>query len=426
MKIALVSLGCVKNLVDSEMVLGLLKKSKGKIINDVEKADVIIVNTCGFIESAKQESINTILEMTDYNKKLIVMGCLVERYYDDLVKEIPEVDLFIRIKDYPKIDEILDNFLGLDVKNKLNMHDRLLSTPKHLAYLRISDGCNNKCHYCAIPLIRGEYVSRPFEDIILEAKELAKKGVKELVLISQDTTRYGTDLANGESIVSLLKELDKIEGFEFIRFLYLYPNDVTDELIECVKNSKNITPYFDVPIQHASDKMLANMNRRGTNEDMKFLFKKIRESIPHAVLRTTLIIGYPTEDDNDHEILKDFIKEVRFDKLGAFTYSREEDTVSYDMPQVDSEIAQKRYEEILNIQEELSLEKGQERIGQIHKVIIEDFEGYYYLGRSYAFAPDDIDGYIFVESDEELSVGDIVHCEIFDADSYNLFGRKIS
>ena len=421
MKIGLISLGCAKNQVDSEMILGVFKKSD--ITNNIEEADVIIINTCGFIESAKKESIDTILEMADYKKKLIVTGCLVERYYDDLKKTLPEVDLFIRIKDYPHIKEILSNFLNENVKS-FKEENRRLITPKHLAYLRISDGCNNRCSYCAIPLIRGNYRSRLEDDIYEEAISLVNKGVKELVLISQDTTRYGTDLGN-TNIVQLLKRLEKIEGLEFIRFLYLYPNDVTDELIDCVKNSKVITPYFDIPIQHASNKMLKLMNRRDTNERLYGLVERIRKAIPNAVLRTTVMLGFPYEEEEDFNILKKFISDVRFDKLGGFTYSREEDTKAYDMPQVNKNTAKRRLNEIMHMQEKISLDKGLERVGEIHKAIVEEFEGYYYICRSFAFAPDDVDGYLFVLSDTKLKKGDVIKVEITDADSYNLFGKKL-
>lgn len=421
MKVGIISLGCAKNLVDSEMILGMFPRRD--ITNNIEEADVIIVNTCGFIEAAKKESIDTILEATGYGKKVIVTGCLVERYYDDLVREMPEVALFIRIKDYPHIQEIVGSFLNEKLR-KMKHQNRVLSTPKYMAYVRIADGCNNKCNYCAIPLIRGEYHSRSEDDICDEVNKLAKRGIKEIVLISQDTTRYGTDLEN-TNICLLLKRIENIPGIEFIRILYLYPSDVSDELIDVIKNSNTIVPYFDVPIQHSSNKMLAYMNRRGTKEDMLVLFDKIRKAIPNAVLRTTLILGFPYETEEDFIDLKEFVRTVRFDRLGAFTYSKEEDTVAYDMPQVNKKTAKRRYNEIMHMQEEISLQKGQERIGEIHKAIVEEFEGYYYIGRSFAFAPDDVDGYLFIESSEKLKKGDIVKCEIFEADSYNLFGRVI-
>ncbi len=421
MKIGLISLGCAKNQVDSEMILGVFKKSE--ITNNISEADVIIVNTCGFIESAKKESIDTILEVLDYKKKTIVTGCLVERYYDDLKKSLPEVDLFIRIKDYPRIKGILKDFLNENVKD-FKEKNRMLTTPKHLAYLRISDGCNNRCSYCAIPLIRGSYRSRLEDDIYDEAVSLVNKGVKELVLISQDTTRYGTDLGD-TNIVKLLKRIETIPNLEFVRCLYLYPSDVTDELIKCIKDSKIIVPYFDIPIQHASNKMLKLMNRRDTKEKLYDLIGKIRKSIPNAVIRTTVMVGFPYEEESDFIELKEFVKEIRFDKLGGFTYSREEDTKGYSMPQVNKNISKRRLNEIMRMQEKISLEKGLERVGEIHKAIIEDFEGYYYIGRSFAFAPDDVDGYLFIESDEKLKNGDIVNVEITDADSYNLFGKKL-
>ncbi len=421
MKVGLISLGCAKNQVDSEMILGLFKRSD--ITNDMDEADIIIVNTCGFIESAKKESIDTILEVLDYKKKTIVTGCLVERYYEDLKKSLPEVDLFIRIKDYPKIKEILKDFLDENVKD-FKEKNRILTTPKHLAYLRISDGCNNRCSYCAIPLIRGNYRSRLEDDIYEEAVSLVNKGVKELVLISQDTTRYGTDLGN-TNIVKLLKRIEAIPNLEFVRCLYLYPSDVTDELIECIKDSKVIVPYFDIPVQHASDKMLKLMNRRDTNEGLYKLVERIRKAIPNAVIRTTVMVGFPYEEESDFEILKKFVKDIRFDRLGGFTYSREEDTKGYDMPQVNKNTAKRRLNEIMHIQETISLDKGLERVGEIHKAIVEEFEGYYYIARSFAFAPDDVDGYLFIESDTKLKVGEVVNVKITDADSYNLFGKKL-
>lgn len=421
MKVGIISLGCAKNLVDSEMILGLFKKSD--ITNDMNEADIIIVNTCGFIESAKKESIDTILEASEYHKKLVVTGCLVERYYNDLVKMLPEVDLFIRIRDYKNIKKIMEDFIDSPVK-KFDEKNRILTTPKHMAYLRISDGCNNKCAYCAIPLIRGEYRSRLEDDIIEEAKRLVDKGVKELVLISQDTTRYGTDLGN-TNLVLLLKRLEQLPNLEMIRCLYLYPNDVSDELIECIKNSKIIAPYFDIPIQHASNKVLSYMNRRDTKEGLYDLIDRIRKAVPNAVIRTTVMVGFPYEDEEAFKELKQFVKDVRFDRLGGFVYSKEEDTEGYNMPQVNKNTAKRRLNEIMHMQELISLEKGQERIGEIHKTIVEDFEGYYYIGRSFAFAPDDVDGYLFIESDRKLKKGDVVNVEIFDADSYNLFGRVL-
>ena len=421
MKVGLISLGCAKNRVDSEMILGLF--SKKDITNNIDETDIIIINTCGFIESAKKESIDTILEMADYKKPLIVTGCLVERYYEDLKKSMPEVSLFIRIKDYPHIKDILGNFLNEKLKN-FSENNRILTTPKHMAYLRISDGCNNRCSYCAIPLIRGNYRSRLEDDIYNEAISLVNKGVKELVLISQDTTRYGTDLGN-TNISKLLRRIDDIEGVEIVRCLYLYPSDVTDELIDVIKNSKHIAPYFDIPIQHASNKMLKVMNRRDTLEGLYLLVERIRKAIPKAVLRTTVMLGFPYEEEEDFLVLKKFISDVRFDKLGGFTYSKEENTPGYSMPQVNKNTAKRRLNEIMHMQEKISLDKGLERIGEIHKAIVEEFEGYYYIARSFAFAPDDVDGYLFIESDAKLHTGDVVNVEITDADSYNLFGKKL-
>lgn len=429
MKLGIISLGCAKNLVDSELILGLMNDFGFDITSDIKKADYIVVNTCGFIESAKEEAINTILDVCDYQtkgKKIIVTGCLVERYLKDLKKSIPEVDLYVPIKDYPRIGDIISNRFGLKKTNEsLYHHKRILTTQPHTAYLRISDGCDHRCHYCAIPLIRGKFVSRPMEEIIIEAKELADKGVIEINLISQDTSYYGYDLKNGTNLVTLLKELLKIENVKY-RMLYLYPDWVTDELIEFVKNNDRILPYFDVPIQHASNKILKSMNRISTKELMLDRFNKIRTEIPKAILRTTVIVGYPGETKEDYNELIDFIKKVKFDRLGCFTYSKEEDTVAYDLkPVVRKDVSKKRMENLMAVQEKIALERGKTFIGSKMNVCIEgyDFNELAYVGRSYAFAPDDVDGKIYVYSKEELKIGQVYSVEIVDNDEFNLSGR---
>ena len=430
MKVGLVSLGCAKNLVDSEAILALMKNNDFEIVSSPSEADVIIVNTCGFIESSKQESINTILEMASYNALLVVTGCLVQRYKEELEKELPEVDLFVPIRDYDKLGELISE--KMKIKKMVGCFDfssRVLSTPFYTAYLKISEGCNNRCTYCAIPLIRGSFVSYPLENLVNQAKDLASKGVKELVVISQDTTRYGSDL-EGQNIttVTLLKELLKIKEFSYIRLLYLYPDELSDELIELMGKEERLTPYFDLPIQHSSSKLLQSMNRRGDREFLLSLIKKIRDKVPNAILRTTLIVGFPGETEEDIEDLKSFIQEVKFDHLGCFTYSLEEGTVSATFEnQIDEETKQQRYESIMEIQAQISLENNKKRVGQTFKGIIIDYDEEHddYLFRCAWNAPDDIDGNIYIKSEEPLEEGKEISVVIEDYDTYNLYGRII-
>lgn len=430
MKVGLVSLGCAKNLVDSEAILALMKNNDFEIVSSPSEADVIIINTCGFIESSKQESINTILEMASYNALLVVTGCLVQRYKEELEKELPEVDLFVPIRDYDKLGELISE--KMKIKKMVGCFDfssRVLSTPFYTAYLKISEGCNNRCTYCAIPLIRGSFVSYPLENLVNQAKDLASKGVKELVVISQDTTRYGSDF-EGQNIttVTLLKELLKIKEFSYIRLLYLYPDELSDELIELMGKEERLTPYFDLPIQHSSSKLLQSMNRRGDREFLLSLIKKIRDKVPNAILRTTLIVGFPGETEEDIEDLKSFIQEVKFDHLGCFTYSLEEGTVSSTFEnQIDEETKQQRYESIMEIQAQISLENNKKRVGQTFKGIIIDYDEEHddYLFRCAWNAPDDIDGNIYIKSEEPLEEGKEISVVIEDYDTYNLYGRII-
>ncbi|MDD6250373.1 MAG: 30S ribosomal protein S12 methylthiotransferase RimO [Bacillales bacterium] len=430
MKVGLVSLGCAKNLVDSEAILALMKNNDFEIVSSPSEADVIIVNTCGFIESSKQESINTILEMASYNALLVVTGCLVQRYKEELEKELPEVDLFVPIRDYDKLGELISE--KMKIKKMVGCFDfssRVLSTPFYTAYLKISEGCNNRCTYCAIPLIRGSFVSYPLENLVNQAKDLASKGVKELVVISQDTTRYGSDF-EGQNIttVTLLKELLKIKEFSYIRLLYLYPDELSDELIELMGKEERLTPYFDLPIQHSSSKLLQSMNRRGDREFLLSLIKKIRDKVPNAILRTTLIVGFPGETKEDIEDLKSFIQEVKFDHLGCFTYSLEEGTASATFEnQIDEETKQQRYESIMEIQAQISLENNKKRVGQTFKGIIIDYDEEHddYLFRCAWNAPDDIDGNIYIKSEEPLEEGKEIRVVIEDYDTYNLYGRII-
>ena len=429
MNVGIVSLGCAKNLVDSETIAYLFQDNEVNIVNDIDEADIILINTCGFIDSSKQESIDTILELAQYNKILVVTGCLVQRYKEELIKEIPEVDLFISISDYPKFPSLLNEVIkNKTFKGEISNNKRVLSTQKFTAYLKISEGCNNRCTYCAIPLIRGGFKSFPLDELINQAKDLVNQGVNELVVISQDTTRYGEDLEN-VNIVILLKELLKIEKLDYIRLLYLYPDEITDELIDLIGTNERLTPYFDIPIQHSSSKILKSMNRRGDEKFLKELFTKIRKKVPNATLRTTLIVGFPGEEEEDFDNLVDFIKEVKFDHLGAFTYSQEEGTSSALMDnQIDEEIKQDRYEKIMEIQQRISLENNSKRVGQTSYGLVIGFseEESAYLIRSGFNAPDGIDGNIYCYSEDELSLGQKVRFEIIEYNEYDLYAKIIT
>ena len=426
-KIALISLGCEKNLVDSENILGLLFKNHYQIVNGKDEADILIINTCGFIESSKKESIDTILDSIGGKQKVVVTGCLVNRYLDELKKEIPEVDLWIPIREYKRFNALL---AGLDneLTNYEGLNDdyRLVSTGSYSAYLKIGDGCSNCCSYCAIPLIRGPYASRPFESVIKEAKKLANDGYKELIVLEQDTTRYGLDLKEKKTIVDLLKELLKIEGLEYIRLLYLYPDEITDELIELIANEERLTPYFDIPIQHSEDKILKAMNRRGDKAYLKQLFTKIRTRIPHAILRTTIMVGFPGETNDDFVNLLDFIKDIKFDHLGAFKYSKEEGTASYNYPhQVRESTKQKRLDALMELQQGISYEQNKRHIGEVMTGLVVGKENDYYLLRSYFNAPDDIDGKILFSSNKPLKEGEKVKVLIKESYVYDLYGTLV-
>lgn len=428
MKLGLISLGCAKNLVDSEMILSLFKRNDFEIVNDEKEADVIVINTCGFIDASKQESIDTIIEMSKLNKILVVTGCLVERYKEELQKELPEVDLFISIKEYPIFGELLEKvIIDKKIQGCLDLSKRVLSTRPYTAYLKISEGCNNCCSYCAIPLIRGSFKSIDKYDLIKQANILKDQGIKELVVISQDTTKYGEDIKEYKTdIVDLLKSLLEIKEFKYIRLLYLYPNEITNELIDLIGSEPRLTPYFDIPIQHSSNNMLKAMNRHGDKELLIDLFRRIKERVPNAILRTTLIVGFPGETKEDFEDLKKFIKKIEFTHLGAFTYSREEGTKSYDFDnQIPEEIKEERYNEIMEIQSRISLKKNKLEIGKVHKGLVIDYdvEEDLYLLRSYWNAPDDIDGAIYFSSDKPLEEGSEVEVVIEDCDNYNLYGK---
>lgn len=434
MKVGFVSLGCSKNLIDTEMAIGLFKRNNFEIVNDVEKAEIIIVNTCGFIESAKQEAINTILEMAEYKEKgtckyLVVMGCLVQRYKKELQKALPEVDLFIEINDYgsywDKILELLDEEEKPDTINNLCYMDRVISTGNKTAYLKIAEGCSNRCTYCAIPYIRGPYVSRPMEEVLEEAKKLATAGIKELIVIAQDTTRYGEDLYGESKLSDLLNELCKIDGFEWIRFLYAYPESITDELIQTVKNNPKICNYFDIPIQHISDSVLRRMNRRTTGKQIEELINKIKKQIPDVILRTSLIVGFPGETEEDFNKLYEFVKKGYFDKLGVFTYSKEDGTPAARLKeQIHPATKKKRYNLIMSVAKDISAEKLKSYIGKEYKVLVEDttFDHKFCLGRSYMDIPD-TDGMVIIKDCDAKLVGEFVNCKVTAVNNYDLIAK---
>ena len=433
MNVGFISLGCSKNLVVTEEVIGMFKGNGFNIVNDEKKADIIVINTCGFIESAKQEAIDTILEMAEYKKQkckyLIVIGCLVERYKEDLERLIPEVDLFISIKEYPKIWEKIQKVIGEGESNicKLDFSNRVITTGENYAYLKIAEGCSNNCTYCAIPYIQGKYISRREEEIIEEAKELAKKGIKELIVIAQDTTKYGIDIYGEPRLAHLLEELCKIDGFKWIRFLYAYPETITDELIEVVKNNEKICNYFDMPIQHISNKVLKRMNRKSDKESIEKVIKKIREEIPDVILRTTLIVGFPGETEEDFNELYEFVKKERFDKLGTFMYSKEDGTPAARLKeQIHYMTKKSRHKKIMSLQKKISKENLQEKLGKTYEAIVEStsFDNKYYIGRTYMDVPEE-DGVVFIKKDEEIELGTFVNCKITGIRDYDLIAEKV-
>ena len=433
MNVGFVHLGCSKNLVDTEMAIGLFKENGYKIVNNEEEADVLVINTCGFIGPAKEEAINTILEMAEYKKKrckyLIVMGCLVERYKEELSKAIPEVDLWIKYSSYSTIWEQIETILKSEKENKNNLDflDRVITTGNNFAYLRIAEGCSNFCTYCAIPKIRGPFVSRKMEDVIEEAKKLANEGYEELIIIAQDTTKYGIDIYGESKLAELLKELCKIEKLKWIRFLYAYPETITDELIEVVKNEDKICKYFDIPIQHISNSVLKRMNRKSNGETIRTLIKRLRKEIPGVVIRTTVMVGFPGETKEDFEELYDFVKEARFERLGAFSFSKEEGTPAEKLKaQIHPMTKKSRYNKIMSLQQKIASETQQEMVGKELEVLIETktFDGKYYVGRSYREVPD-IDGLIYIEMVDKALEGKFVKCKITKASGYDLIGEII-
>lgn len=452
MKVGFVSLGCSKNLIDTEITIGHFKQNNYEIESDPEKADIIVINTCGFINSAKEEAINTILEMAEYKKQkckyLIVMGCLVQRYYDELIKELSEVDLFIKIDEYDKlwqkVEKLIENDIAEKSTTKTNKKiseieplpmpcsdeflNRVLTTGKNYAYLKIGEGCSNKCTYCAIPYIRGPFVSRKMEDIIEEAKMLAKSGIKELIIIAQDTTKYGVDIYGEPKLAELLEEISKISEIKWIRFLYSYPEGVTDKLIQTVKNNEKICKYFDIPIQHISNNILKKMNRRTNKKEIEDLLNKIRKEIPNVVLRTSLIVGFPGETQEDFEELSEFIKTARFDKLGAFMYSKEDGTPAARMPeQINGNTKKSRYNKIMKEQQKISSEIMKNKIGQEYEVLVEDvsFDGKFLIGRTKQDVPE-IDGLVFIENEnQEDKINQFVKVIVEDVKDYDLIGKVV-
>ena len=463
MNVGFISLGCSKNLIDTEVAIGKFKEHEFNIVNDPKEADIIVVNTCGFIESAKEEAINTILEMAEYKngrcKFLIAMGCLVQRYYKELSKEMPEVDLFLKIEDYnklwDKVAELLEqpnqnaskendaittiasqNTKTNDEDNKIKQLPmfaekeylaRTVSTGENYAYLKIGEGCSNMCTYCAIPYIRGLFISRKMEEILEEAKMLANKGVKEIIVIAQDTTKYGVDLYGESKLAELLQEISEIKGIEWIRFLYSYPEGITDELIDTVKNNDKICKYFDIPIQHISNDVLKRMNRKTSKENIVNLINKIRKEIPNVILRTSLIVGFPGETEQDFIELLDFVKSTKFDKLGVFKYSKEENTPAAKMPnQIHYMTKNARYRKIMSEQKEISKKKLEEQIGKKIQVLIENvsFDGKYLVGRTRNDVPEE-DGIVYIKRTDENEnlLNQFIWCKIVDVSDYDLIAE---
>ena len=425
MKVGFVSLGCSKNLVDSEEMMGMLKAAGHILVSDPRHAEAIIVNTCGFINPAKEESIRTIFEMTRYADKVIVTGCLAQRYEKELREQIPEVAAVVPLKDYAKLPAILKDILNQESEVPYLKQYRTISGNPWSAYVKVSDGCSNRCAFCAIPLIRGNQHSKLIHEVREEAEYLASSGVTELTLIAQDTTKYGLDNYGQLMLADLLRELNDIEGIHWIRILYMYPDEIEDDLLEAMRASKKVVPYFDIPMQHANNRLLKKMNRRGTKEDVLALTRKIRAMFPEAVLRTTVIVGFPSETEEEFNELLDFIREVRWDRLGAFTYSREEDTPADKMDdQIDESIAADRLNRLMAVQKEISQESNRNKIGKVMEVLVEEQEALTgrYRGRSMADAPDEVDGQVIFTASSAVECGTYVPVRITDATQYDLIG----
>ena len=433
LKVGMISLGCNKNRVDSETALGLLKARGYEFTGDPAEADVLMVNTCGFIESAKEESIDAILEMAQYKQKgncklLVVTGCLAQRYHDQLMEEMPEIDVLMGVNQYATLADAIDARLGGGQRRSYCAddlsyfeHDRVLTTPEYTAYTRIGEGCSNRCTFCAIPLIRGDYRSRPEEKILSEVTALAKQGVKEHILVAQDTTRWGTDWQEHSALPDLMRKCAAIEGVDWLRVLYCYPDETSEELLDVIADTPNICKYLDLPIQHINDTLLRRMHRRGDSSDIRRVLKQSRER--RLTLRTSIIVGFPGETEEQFSELLDFVREAEFDRLGAFTYSPEEDTPAARMPdQIPEEVKQERLDRLMTLQSEISKKRNQLRVGTVEKVLVTDrSEDGFLLGRSHREAPE-TDGEIVFSGRGTVNIGDFVNVKLTQADTYDLLG----
>jgi len=434
LKVGVINLGCDKNRIDSEIIISSLSE-RYNMTNDPKLADIILVNTCGFIESSKQESIDTILEMSKYKDKyncsvLIATGCLTQRYGTELLELMPELDIMLGVNDYNKLLSSIEEVLLKNIKvqhcnysdENINEGQRVLTTGTYSAYIRISEGCDNACTYCAIPNIRGKYRSRKMENIVQEAMDLSEHGCKEIILVAQDTTRYGIDLYGEKNLHTLINKISKINGIEWIRVLYCYAEEITDEIINEISINNKVCKYVDIPIQHISDDILKSMKRKGRKNIITENINKMRKSIKGLTLRTTLIVGFPGETDGDFEELKQFIQETKFDKLGVFKYSKEDGTEACEMKnQISEEIKGKREEELMMLQQNISKEINSKKIGKIYKVLVEGFNGETYYGRNYEMAPE-VDGAVFFESDKVYNRGEFVKVKVTEALEYDLIG----
>ena len=436
-KVGMVSLGCDKNRVDSEIMLGSMIK-RYDITSNPKDADIIVVNTCGFIESAKQESIDTILEMARYKetskcKLLIATGCLIQRYGDELQELIPELDIMLGVNDYRNMDTIINEFIDNDTKaleinysdENINEGERVLTTASHTAYIRIAEGCNNFCTYCIIPKIRGKFRSRTMESILAEAKSLSEKGVKEIILVAQDSTIYGSDIYKENRLHVLLHELSKIEGIEWIRLLYCYPEELYDDLIDEMANNNKVVKYIDLPIQHINSRILKLMGRKTNREEVINKIETLRKRIPNIIIRTSLITGFPSETEEEFQEVKEFLKEYKLDKVGVFKYSQEEGTAAAKMDnQIDEEVKNYREKELMLVQNDVSSKINALKINNIYDILVEGHNEDYYYGRNYEMIPD-VDGYVYFKSDKEVSIGSITKVKIIDCTDYDLIGVVI-